>query len=311
MIRIIQHIEKIILNVKILRKSILKNNIRNNIVLDKENNEKRMSIVLKKNYEILSQKEIQLYYNIIKLITFFYFCFNDRIIHNALTDKDKYPHLDSIDKNTIVFAFNKTDLGRSVIRLNIRVLFNLQDIYQIYSKDEKFIKIMNHGLNILSYFLKRNDLYLLNLMQSFKKSDIYEKGNEIEETDSEYLEIVNETNKLEKCFKNYFIFENDIEDIIKEVNDSLDRVLGKGITEYHNNTDKKTVGLIEKRLLCIIKSSYYFTLSKFYQIFNFIEKKKVRLPNLINKYIIIDENNENINNAIDKMFLFYTSFIYN
>ena len=311
MIRIIQHIEKIILNVKILRKSILKNNIRNNIVLDKENNEKRMSIVLKKNYEILSQKEIQLYYNIIKLITFFYFCFNDRIIHNALTDKDKYPHLDSIDKNTIVFAFNKTDLGRSVIRLNIRVLFNLQDIYQIYSKDEKFIKIMNHGLNILSYFLKRNDLYLLNLMQSFKKSDIYEKGNEIEETDSEYLEIVNETNKLEKCFKNYFIFENDIEDIIKEMNNSLDRVLGKGITEYHNSTDKKTVGLIEKRLICIIKSNYYFTLSKFYQILNFIEQKKERFPNHINKYIIIDENNKDINDAIDKIFLFYTSFIYN
>ena len=311
MIRIIQQLEKIILNVKLLRKSIMKNNARENIIIDKENNDKRMSIILKKNFEILSQKEIQLYYNIIKLITCFYFCFNDRIIHSVLTDIDKYPNLDSIDKNKILFAFIKTDLGRALIRLNIRVLFNLQNFYQIYSKDEKFKKVMNYGLNILSCFLKKNDMYLLSLMQSFKKSDIYEKGNDLEDTDSEYLEIVKEKNKLEKCYKNYFIFENDIEDIIKEVNDSLDRVLGKGITEYHNNTDKKTVGLIEKRLICIIKSNYYFTLSKFNQILNFIERKKEKLPNHINKYIIIDENNENINNAIDKIFLFYFSFIYN
>ena len=311
MIRIIQQIEKIILNIKLLRKSILKNNSRDNIILDKDNNDKRMSIILKKNFEILSQKEIQLYYNIIKLITCFYFCFNDRIIHTALTDKDKYPHLDSIDKNTILFAFIKTDLGRALIRLNIRVLFNLQNFYQIYSKDEKFKKVMNYGLNILSYFLKKNDIYLLSLMQCLKKSDIYEKGNELEDTEHEYQEIIKEKNKLEECYKNYFIFENDIEEVIKEVNDSLDRVLGRGITEYHNNTDKKTVGLMEKRLLCIIKSNYYFTLSKFYQILNFIEKKKEKLPNHINKYIIIDENNENINNAIDKIFLFYMSFIYN
>ena len=311
MIRIIQQLEKILLNIKLLRKSILKNNARDNIILDKENADKRMSIILKKNFEILSQKEIQLYYNIIKLITCFFFSFNDRIIHCVLTDKNKYPNLDSIDKNTILFAFIKTDLGRALIRLNIRVLFNLQNIYQIYSKDEKFKKVMNYGLNILSCFLKKNDMYLLSLMQSLKKSDIYEKRNDLEDTDSEYLQIFKEKNKLEKCYKNYFIFENDIEDIIKEVNDSLDRVLGKGITEYHNNTDKKTVGLMEKRLLCIIKSNYYFTLSKFYQILNFIEHKKERLGNHINKYIILDENNENINNAIDKIFLFYMSFIYN
>ena len=314
MIRIIQEIEKNFFCIKILKKIIFKNN-QGNINIDKSSsnshrNDKRMSLIYQKNEMLLYEKQIKLFYSIIKLILNFNMSFNDRLVHNILTNNHKYPLLDSINKDTVLFTFIKTDLGRSLIKLTIRVLYTIRNICTKYIKNPKIKIIMNIGIKILSCFTQTNDTYLLSLLQSLKKAEFYIKESDIDENiNSEYKKIVEEKSKLEKCYKNFFIFEYDIDNVIQEVNNSLDNVLGEISKLYKNNTEKKTVGLTDKKILYILKSNYYFTLSKFYQILNFSEKKKENLPkNLKNN---MKDNEENISNVIDKIFIFYRNFIYN
>ena len=307
MIRIIQEIEKTFFNIKSLKKIILKDN-RGNIANDKENhNERRMSIVVQKNFEILSEKELKLCYIVIKLILYFHFCFNDRLIHNVLSNDIKYPSLDSINKDTVLFSFIKTDLGRALIKLNIRVIYILQNDYKKYSKDEKYKNSMNQGMRILSYFLEINDTYLLNLMQSLKMSDFYKENGEQNE-DLDYLKILKEKNKLENCYKSFFKFELDINNLIQEVENSLLIVLLEN-NENNNNENKNGFDLKNKKNFNILKSRYYFSLSRIFQILNFVETKNERLANYLQKSEIITDNEESIYNLVNKIIIFYKNFI--
>ena len=243
------------------------------------------------------------------MLLYFYFCFNDRLIHNVLSNKIKYPSLDSINKDTVLFPFIKTDFGRALIKLNIRVINILQNDYYNYSKEEKYKNTLNEGMKILSCFIEINDTYSLNLIQSIKLSEFY--NNIISQNiDLIYLKIVKEKNKLETFYKNFFIFELDIENLVQEIQNSLDIVLG--VINGINNQNKKAISSSKDKIIfCILKSNYYFTLSRFYQILHFIESRNEKLPSYLKKNGIIKDNEETIYNLIDKIFLFYKNFIYN
>ena len=307
MIRVIHEIEKILFNIKLLRKLIFKSN-QGGVNLQKKNTNmfEIMSILVQKNYEILFKKEIVLYYNIIKLISNFNLTFNDRLIYNALLNLSKYPTLDSINKDTVLFSFIKTDLGRAVIRLNIKIVYTLQNVYLKYLNEEKFKIIMNRGMKIFSWFLKNNDIYLLGILHNIKNVKFYKIGNEIEMSDSEYVKMIEEKNKLENCYKKFFIFENELEDVIKEVSRSIDVVLDK-----ESNKDDKNFKLNEYKILCILKSNYFFVLSKFFQILDFFEIKKQNLPDYLKNYGIKKDNEEIIEDIYNKIYGFFKYFIFN
>jgi hypothetical protein len=253
MIRIIQEVEKIFSSIKILRKITYKIN-QSFINFESESikskgKEKRSSAIIKQNIKrLLYDKEIKFYYNIIKLIMNFNITFNDRLVHNAITNNHKFPILDSINKDTVLFTFIKTDLGRALIKLTIRVLYTIRNFEVSHIKDSKINTIMNWGINILSSFIQENDVYLLNIIQSLKQSDFYIKGIDIDKNiNVEYKEMVEENNKIEKCYKNFFIYEADIDNVIKEVNNSLKKVLGD-LPEIKDNKDKKAIGLKDKKI---------------------------------------------------------------
>ena len=316
MMRIIQEVEKMFSGIKILRKTTYKNN-QSFINFDSESikstsKAKRSSLIIRQNIKrLLYDKEIKFYYNTIKLIMNFNISFNDRLVYNAITNNHKFPILDSINKDTVLFTFIKTDLGRALIKLTIKVLYTIRNFEVSQKKDSKINTIMNWGINILSSFIQENDAYLLNIIQSLKQSDFYIKGIDIDKnTNIEYKEIVEENYKIEKCYKKFFIFEADIDNVIKEVNNSLGKVLGD-LAKIKDNKEKKIIGLKDNKNICILRSNYYFTLSKFYQILNFSEKKNEYLPNSLKDNGIIKENEELISNVIDKIFLFYQNFIYN
>ena len=299
MIRIIHELEKILFAIKPFRKAVFKTN--QGIILndDKNKNNERMSILVQKNIEILYEKEINLYYNIIKLITHFHLSFNDRLIDIVLLNKEQYPNIDSINKDSVIFSFIKSDLGRSLIRLTVIILYTIDNVYFKFSNQEKYQSIMNKGMKILSCYIKTNDNYLLSLLQNLKKnSNFYKIGNNIDdENDLEYINLVQEKNKLVQCYKKFFIFENNIDDIIQEVNDSLKFLLKENnIFEFPH-----------KKNIIILKSNYYFILCKFYRILNFVEEKNEKLPKNLDNYM--KSNEENIENIIDKIFLFYENFI--
>jgi hypothetical protein len=214
-----------------------------------------------------------------KLVSNFHIFFNDRIVHNALSNKNKYPTFDSINRNSIHFSYTKTDLGRALIKLTIRVLYTMQTEHSNNINDEKFKNTMNQGIKLLKSFLCINDGYLLSLIQSLKMAYYYTKNNEVNERiDLEYKKILKEKIKLDNSFKKFFSFESSFEEVIEDVSQSIDIVLGKSIDVFYNNSEKKIIGLLEKRNIYILKSNYYFTLSKIYQILFFYEMKKEKLP---------------------------------
>ena len=169
---------------------------------------------------------------------------------------------------------------------------------------------MNQGLKIFSYFLDVNDTYLLGLIHSFKKAYFYHKGIEIDEnTDIDYNIINKENKKLEECYKKFFIFENNIENVIEDINNSIDIVLGKHIEQFNN--EGKITGFSEKKIFYLLKSNYYFTLSKFYQILNFSKIQKEKLPKILQNCESIKDNEQILKKVIDKIFFFYNNFINN
>ena len=301
MIRIIHELEKILFAIQPLRKSMFKTNQGTILNAEKHNKDnERMSVLIQKNIDILYQKEIKLYYNIIKLIIHFNLCFNDRLIESVLLNNEKYPNLDSINKDSAIFSFFKSDFGRSLIRLTIITLYTIDKVYFKFSYGEKYKSIMNQGMKILSCYLIANDIYLLSLTQNLNITNFYKFGKILnEETDLEYINLSKEKNKLDECYKKFFIFENKIEDIIQEFTKSLSIILKE------NNTK----GFSDKKNIYILKSNYYFILSKFLRILNFVYEKNEKLPkNLENN---LKSNEENIDNLIDRIFLFYENFIYN
>ena len=307
MIRVIYEIEKILFDVKSLRKISFKiNQTTINNKKNKSTNYERMSILVQKSFEMFYEKELKLYINIIKLISNFNLSFNDRLIYNPLTNIQKYPTLDTINKDTISFSFIKTDLGRAIIRLTLRIVYSIQNAYAKFSYDEKFKYIMNQGMRIFSCYLTTNDIFLLSIMQNIKNVDFYKKGDDFDSNDPEYDTILKQNNNLEKTYKNFFMFENDFEDVIQEVNHTIDVIL-----ENNNNNNETYLKLSDKIILCILKSNYYYTLSKFYQILNFAENKKEKLPKYLKSYGILKDNEEIIEKITNKIFLFFNSFIYN
>ena len=288
MIRVLYELEATLLNIKLLRTIIFKSNQGQGAInLEKKNTNvfERMSILVQKNYEILYQKEIMIYYSILKLISNFNLTFNDRLIYNVLFNQSKYPTLDSINKDTVLFSFIKTDFGRAVIRLTIKILYSLQNIYSKYCNEEKFKKTINKGMRVFSCFLQTNGVYLLNILQNLKNVEFYKKGELLEKNDSEYKKMIKERNNLEKCYQKYFIFKNELEDVIKEVNGSLDTIL-----DGEFNKDKNYYKLSEYKIICIIKSNYFFVLSKFFQILNCVEVRKEKLPDYLKNYGIKKDN---------------------
>ena len=306
MVKIVQEIDKILLEAKKLRKNLSKTEL----FFNKISNERRLSI--KNNIRLISEKELKLYYMIIKIIFNFNLTFNDRLINSALLNNSLYPNLESINPNSIVFSFVKSELGRALVKLTIRVLYTLQNEHFQFLNDKKFKKIMDYGMKIIQCFLLSNDSYLLSIIQSLNNNNFYEKINSIDiNNDNEYQDILEQKKSLETAYYKYFNFENDIFDVLNTVKTTLNKVLDQALYERQNsNKNITTVSLNKKRLLCIIKSTYYFSLSKFFRILDSYNNKKKRIPEELIKNKISEEQNEELNYIIKRIYLFYRAFIH-
>ena len=108
MVRTIYELEKILFHIKSFRKIIVKTH-QNKSLGDIINYNINENILNKINHEIIFEKEITLYYNIIKLVNIFILSFNDRLINKILSNNKEYPNIDSINKENISFSFVKTD----------------------------------------------------------------------------------------------------------------------------------------------------------------------------------------------------------
>ena len=98
---------------------------------------------IKKKIKLISERELNLYCIIIKLLYNFNICFNDKLIHNIIINNNgSYPNLESINANSVVFSFVKSELGRALVKLTIRVLYTLQTEHFEFFREEKYKKTM-------------------------------------------------------------------------------------------------------------------------------------------------------------------------
>ena len=308
MTKIVLEIDKTLLETKNLGKILSKSEQQ---YINKISNERRLS--LKNKIKIASQKEFKLYYIIIKLLYNFNLCFNDRIIHNILLNNNSsYQNLESINNSTVIFSFVKSELGRALVKLTIRVLYTLQTEHFEFYREKKYKKTMNYGMKLLKCFLLPNDSYMLSIIQSIKNIDYYEKINNIEiNTDTEYQLILAQKGVLENAYYKYFNFEMDFTGVINQVKASLNKVLETALFEENNNEEeKKIISLADKRLLCILKTKYYFSLSKFFRIFEAYESQMKNMPKDLDKKKLSDEYEEELISLSKRINTFYKAFIY-
>ena len=308
MIKIVQEIDKNLLEAKNLRKVLRKNE---QTYLNKMSNERRMSI--KKKIKLITERELKIYYIIIKLLYNLNLCFNDKLVHKIIinNNNNSYPNLESINANSVVFSFVKSELGRALIKLTIRVLYTLQAEHFEFFREDKYKKIMKYGMKILNCFLLPNDSYMLSIIQSIKNVEYYEKINLIEvTTDDEYQDIISRKKELETAYHKFFNFEYDFTNVINDVKISLNKVLELALFEENTTEDKKEVTLEEKRLLCILKSKYYFSLTKFFRILDVYQSQMEKLPKGLEKKKLSEEYEEELNNLIKRIFTFFRAFIH-
>ena len=279
--------------------------------------------------EVISfEEELPLYYTIIKMLRIFYLTFNDRLVHNILVDDVKYKNDDNFfNNNNISFGYMKNDFGREIFKVTIKMLYTIHKYNKITEKNYSlYKKILFHGRKLLEYALMKKDSYLISLLRTFINGEFYENkinlllnindNNNKNSTKNENTELnllMQEKKNLEESNRKFLNFEISKEELIKNYGKSLDNILNDDKLQ-----DKEIVGFNENKLILIIKTKYFFTLSKIYRILNYFNEI-ILDENIINKRISlmiyssdkIAQEDKLINDLTPKIFLFYKNFIFN
>ena len=275
MIRISSETEKLLKNFSELRKK--SKNVQPQYISNANNEDG--------NNEIWN-KETKLFLNILKMLHNFIYTYNDRAIYNMLTNTNRFPKIDEINPKNSTFIFSKNDLGRLIAKITINIMGILNKNYHNKSESDIYIKIMRHGMKITNYLLTKYDNYLLMMNKFLKTGNYYLKIINIStETNQVYKNIVEQKIKIEESYSKYFSFEQSQNEVAEIVEESLEDV-NKGSFD-------------ENKIMCLIKSNYFYSLAKVFEIF-YSEISDIK-----------NINQEKLNRVIDKIYDFFNNFIKN
>ena len=236
---------------------------------------------------LLWEKELKYFYIISKMLNYFIYTYNDRMVYKILFDIEKFPFLINIHQDSALFIFNKTEIGRLISKIAIRIMNILISFYSDKIIDEIYLKIMKNCMKILDFMLSNKDSYLLQLEKLLTQNKFYfTVFNTTRENSISYDLLCKERDKIELSYCKYFCFEINFEDVIKSVNDSLEKILGK---------EKK---FNENKIIAIYKSNYFYSLRKIFDVINFKNED------------LYDENGikNEFNEVFKKVFIFYNNY---
>ena len=128
------------------------------------------SINIKSDCDIIRFDSIllKLYYIIIKIMLNFIYNYNDNILNKIIFNEKKYSDIDTIDIDNFNFLFKKNELGKFISKINIYILSYIQKHYN-NSDNKKIVLIQRIGMEILKYFLNKDDDYILNIISSINQ----------------------------------------------------------------------------------------------------------------------------------------------
>ena len=206
------------------------------------------------------RRQIQLYNIIIKMISYFIYCYNDNSFYNYITDKDTQNE----DVTKVKFVFYKNQLGCLITRHLIRILYYIMTVMkynQLVKEDkDKCSNILNLGTKILSLLLGENDSYFINNMKGNEPNNNLLRLLLISNKDEKIEILSSQINNIESNYLKYYTFDADNRDIIRELYNSLEKVM---------NMSKST----EMRLY-ILKSNYFYILCKILYIIKYNEDEE-------------------------------------
>ena len=234
------------------------------------------------------EKQIKLSSILMKTFVYFIYNYNDTTIYDYILDKKN-------DTKITKFAFYKNELGRLISRNVIRMMYYVFIVkkYNKLSKSENNIcsRTINYGSQILDLMFTEKDTYFMGYLNRENFPSYLFKVISVQQCDDLYNIICEERVILEKLYFSFYIFDIDYKELIKEVNNSLEKIIN-----ISKNNDINAF---------LLKSNYYFMLCRVFYVIDFNEleedeKQDSELNNLIkiffsNFFVFLEyfvENNE-------------------
>ena len=262
---------------------------------------------------------IKIFYIIMKMIMNFIYNYNDNILNIIIFDKEKYHDIDDINMENVYFIYKKNELGRFIFKINLLILSNMQNSMIDHEK-KNLIKRL--GMEILQYFLNKEDDYILNIINSLNQVKYYFKNSNkllINNNNQYFKEYVKQCNLISNNLYQYFIFDKKMDEILKVINDSLNVVLGELSDNIIFIDDKESEKELNKgfnfnQTIAILSTDYLNIISKVIGIIfyyqdrnNALNCSKISAKNELKEFIesiplnIVDE-------IIKKIIYFYYCF---
>ena len=229
-------------------------------------------------------RQIKLFHILIKIISYFIYAYNDNSFCNFILENKKE------DLSNVKFVFDKNELGRLISRNTIRIMYftvAIKKLNKLTHKENSIAeRILEFGTKILNLMISEKDNYFMNSIQKNLDIDLFQKALAIPSDDEKYQKINNEVKNIDKCFSSYYSFNLDNKELLRGVNESLEKVLIFAKTsEAHPH---------------LSKSNFFFVLMKALYICDFEEKEEENVD---------DENL--VKNFISNIFIFLHYFMEN
>ena len=229
-------------------------------------------------------RQIKLFNILIKMLSYFIYSYNDNLFCNFVLENKKE------DLSKVKFVFDKNELGRLISRSTIRMMYYsiaIKKLNKLNYKDNRTCeRIIEFGVKILNLMISERDNYFMNSTKKDLDIESFLRAINLANDDDKYTKIFDEAKNIEKCFALFYSFTLDNWEVIRGVNDSLERVivLARSSEMHHHFT----------------KSNFFFYLIKTLYICDLEEKDEEVL-----------EDVDLVKNFISNIFIFLQYFIEN
>ena len=200
------------------------------------------------------EKQIKLFSILTKTFVYFIYNYNDTTMYDYILDK-------RIDIKNAKFAFYKNELGRLISRNVIRMMYYALIVkkYNKLNKSENNMcaRTIYYGSQILDLMFTERDTYFMNYLNRDVLPSYLFKVISIQSSDDLFNVICEQTAIIEKLYYSFYIFDIDDKELIKEVNNSLEKIIN-----ISKNSDINPY---------LLKSNYCFILFRIFYVIDFNE----------------------------------------
>ena len=199
---------------------------------------------------------IKALYVIIKTLQNFIYNYNDNILDMIIHNKKIYSNINDIRADNICFIFKKNELGELIFKLAIYILSILERNYKKVN-NKRILLIKTLSIEIMQYALHTDDIYMLNIVDSFYKCHIsYMQGGS-----KYYSYFLAHANNITNIFDQFFNFEKTLEETCNIINDILNTILDEDtIKNIESFNGDNVINIFNPEQKLVIYNTNFFSL---------------------------------------------------